>query len=100
MPGEAVPVLHILSSRQGFALSPSVVLTAGSALLPVEYKQSSPLQSMTGIHSRLFIFFFLSAFLLLLDAPGVSGEVLRVGNQLLKPLSLRSRQLSQMGRMA
>lgn len=38
MPGEAVPVLPILSSRQGFALSPSVALTAGSALLPVEYK--------------------------------------------------------------
>lgn len=36
-------MLHILSSRQGFALSPSVALTAGSAPLPLEYKQTSPL---------------------------------------------------------
>lgn len=62
MPGEAVPVLHILSSRQGFALSPSVALTAGSVLLPVEYKQTSLLQSMTGIHSRLGFFFLLFFF--------------------------------------
>lgn len=93
MPGEAVPVLHILSSRQGFALSPSVALTADSALLPVEYKQTSLLQSMTGIHSRLG-FFFCFSFSLVLDASGVSGEVLRVGSQLLNPLSSRSRQLT------
>lgn len=62
MPGEAVLVLHILSSRQGFALSPSVALTAGSVLLPAEYKQTSLLQSMTRIHSRLGFYFFLLFF--------------------------------------
>lgn len=87
-------MLHILSSRQGFALSPSVALTAGSVLLPAEYKQTSLLQSMTRIHSRLgFYFFSCFSFSLVLTAPGVSGEVWRVGSGLVNPLSHGSRQI-------
>ena len=95
MPGEAVPVLHVLSSRQGFALSRSVALTAGSALLPGEYKQTSPVaeHDRNSFQAGFGDFFFSCfSFSLVLDAPGVSGAVLRVGSQLFSPLSPGSRR--------